>query len=77
LTSFLRDEIGDMIDTYSAHWVLEALKDCVEYNHRNLKYAKAILEGWKAKGFRTDTRSQDKAKRKLQYSAPVAPARHI
>lgn len=75
LTSFSRDEIGGLIDEYSAHWVTEAFKDCVEHNARSLKYAKSILASWKKGGFRVDTRP--KAKNKLQYSAPAAPARHI
>jgi DnaD/phage-associated family protein len=70
LTQYNSLRLGDMIDEYTPAWVLEALKDCVEYNARNLKYAGAILAGWKSKGFRSDTRSKQKA----AAHAPAQPA---
>lgn len=57
ITSFSKDEIGDMIDTYNAHWFIEACKDAILYNKRSLKYIEGVLKGWKASGFRVDTRA--------------------
>lgn len=70
LTQYNSLKLGDLIDEYTPAWVLEALKDCVEYGARNIKYATAILAGWKAKGFRSDTRSKQKA----AAHAPAQPA---
>jgi len=48
--------LKSLIDDYTEEWVIEALKECVERNKRNLKYATAILKSWKADGFKVDTR---------------------
>jgi DnaD/phage-associated family protein len=76
LTSYNSQILGELMDEYTPGWKLEALKDCVEYNARNLKYCAAILKGWKANGFRSDTRSKEKAKAQIPTSRPQV-VRHI
>jgi DnaD/phage-associated family protein len=77
LTQYNSMKLGDLIDDYTSHWVMEALKDCVEYGARNLKYCTKILEGWKAKGFRSDNRSKEKASKyptqPTKQAAPIIP----
>lgn len=53
LSSVLVDDLRDMIDTYSAEWVIRAMHEAVRSGKRNLRYAHAILKRWKAEG--TDT----------------------
>jgi DnaD/phage-associated family protein len=75
LTPYNSQILGDFIDTYSAHWVMEALKDCVEYNHKNIRYCEAILKGWKDNGFRVDNRQKGNyAKPNYRTQRPVTPA---
>ena len=64
LTEFNSERLGGLITDYSPAWVLEGLKDCIEYNGKSLKYLESILKGWKAHGFRVDTR------KKKGFSAP-------
>lgn len=61
LTSYNSEIISGLIDDYSPEWVLEAFKECIQYNKRSLKYAEKILQGWKAHGFKVDTRQKSKA----------------
>src|SRR3972149_830322 len=75
LTPYNSQLLGDFIDTYSAHWVMEALEDCAEYNHKNIRYCEAILKGWKANGFRVDNRQKGNyAKQNYRTQRIVTPA---
>jgi len=67
LSQHNRDYLKSLIEEYTEDWVLEALKECAERNKRNLKYATAILKGWKADGFKVDTRKKEAA----QADAPA------
>lgn len=53
LSSFLVDELNDMVETYSAEWVIRAMHEAVRSGKRNLKYVGAILKRWKAEGVDT------------------------
>jgi DnaD/phage-associated family protein len=53
LSSVLVDDLRDMIDTYSAEWVIRAMHEAVRSGKRNLKYVSAILKRWKAEGIDT------------------------
>lgn len=50
LDSRIRDELGDLIDEYSAEWVITALEKSSERGKRSLPYAKGCLRGWKKDG---------------------------
>jgi DnaD/phage-associated family protein len=50
LSSVLVDDLRDMIDTYSAEWVIRAMHEAVRSGKRNLRYVLAILKRWKAEG---------------------------
>lgn len=50
LSSVLVDDLRDMIDTYSAEWVIRAMHEAVRCGKRNLRYVLAILKRWKAEG---------------------------
>jgi len=59
LTPYNSQILGDMIDTYSEEWTLEALKECISANKKSLKYCEGILKRWKADGFKVDTRKKE------------------
>lgn len=61
LSSVSSGMIIDLVETYSSEWVLDAMKESVKYNARNLKYVESILKGWKAKGKGVDTRGKRNA----------------
>ena len=46
------DTLIDLIDDYSAPWVIAAVKEAVIYNARSMGYMKAVLERWKRDGFK-------------------------
>jgi len=53
LTPFIADAIQQDIDDYSETWVIEAIREAVKSEARNLKYVEAILKRWKRDGFKT------------------------
>lgn len=53
LSSFLLDELNDMIDTYSAEWTIRAMHEAVRSGKRNLRYVLAILKRWQSEGIDT------------------------
>jgi len=67
LTPYNSQVLGDMVDTYSEEWTLEALKECIAANKKSLKYCEGILKRWKADGFKIDTRKKEPA----QADAPA------
>ena len=50
LTTLLVDDINDAIETYSARWVIEAMREAARSNIRNWRYVLGILKRWKAEG---------------------------
>jgi len=46
------DRLKDLLRTYPVKWFEEAVREAVKAEHRNLKYIEAILERWKAEGFK-------------------------
>lgn len=50
ITDRITSRLNDLIDTYSEQWVVEALNEGVDRNHRNLKYVEKILENWRNDG---------------------------
>lgn len=49
LSSFIGDQLGDLVDSYGEERLLEAMKESVTNGARNLKYVKAILANPKTK----------------------------
>lgn len=58
LTPFIADELDDLEKTYTEQWVIEAIREAVKSNARNLKYVRAILKRWKAQGFKSQKPGQ-------------------
>lgn len=50
ISSITADKLGDMIDTYSERWVVEAMKIAVLRGKRTLGYVEGILKGFKSEG---------------------------
>ncbi len=50
LSPYECEEIPDLLDTYSAAWVEEAMKIAADNGSRNLGYVKAILQRWQTEG---------------------------
>ena len=47
------DALIDLVDDYSAPWVIAAVKEAVIYNARSMGYMKSVLERWKREGFKS------------------------
>ena len=47
------DTLIDLVDDYSAPWVIAAVKEAVIYNARSMGYMKSVLERWKRDGFKS------------------------
>lgn len=45
-----RELLVELLDDYSAEWIVQAFKVCVESSKRTLKYARGILNNWKTEG---------------------------
>jgi DnaD/phage-associated family protein len=67
ITPICADELKFIAQDFPVEWFEEAVKEAVTHNARNLKYIKVILETWKDKGFKFDTR---KSKSKNKANAP-------
>jgi len=50
LTPAVVPRLEEISDTYPDGWFQEAVKEAVEYNHRNLRYIETILKRWKEEG---------------------------
>ena len=46
-----RDKLIDLVDNYSATWVIEAVKIAIYAGARSIRYVEGILENWKSNGF--------------------------
>jgi len=45
-----RDEIGELLDTYSEDWIIEAIDIAVKSNVRKLSYIRGVLGRWERNG---------------------------
>lgn len=50
VTPYIRKKLVSLIETYSAKSVLDAVKESIDFNHRNLAYITKILETWRTNG---------------------------
>ncbi|KOC33879.1 Lin1244/Lin1753 domain-containing protein [Clostridium botulinum] len=50
ISSFIKDELEDMVNNFTFEWTKEALEIATTNGVRNLKYVRSILNNWKAKG---------------------------
>lgn len=54
INSFTKERLVDLCEIYKDDWVLDAIKESVNSNVRNLKYVEAILKRWQAEGKNTE-----------------------
>lgn len=52
-TEQISEELKALATTYSVEWVVEAIREAVLSEHRNLKYITAILKRWQRDGFKS------------------------
>ncbi len=50
LSLLIGDKLGDLVDTYSEAWVIDAMREAAVYNKRSLAYVEAILKNWGTNG---------------------------
>lgn len=50
ISSFIKDELEDMVNNFTFEWTKEALEIATTNGARNLKYVRSILNNWKSKG---------------------------
>lgn len=62
LTPAIADALKDITKEYKPEWFEEAVKEACLHNARNLKYITAILENWKVKGFKANSKTKTKSK---------------
>ena len=67
ITSFIADDLNDLVETYTDGWVVDAIKVAVLSNVRKLKYVSAILSRWKTSG------KDDGMKPQREYRGKQAP----
>lgn len=72
LTPFIAEELDDLEKEYTELWVIEAIREAVKSNARNLKYVRAILKRWKSQGFKSQKSGQSSAR--SNAPAPTAQA---
>lgn len=53
ITSAIKDIMVGLEDDYTSEWVLEAMREAVISNGRNIKYVMAILKRWKQQGYKS------------------------
>ena len=58
-----RDEFLDLIDTYSAEWVIAAIKEAANHGARTIAYISRVLENWKMKGGISERPAQQEQKK--------------
>ena len=58
-----RDEFLDLIDTYSAEWVIAAIKEAANHGARTIAYISRVLENWKIKGCISERPAQQEQKK--------------
>lgn len=50
LTPIIADQLIDATERYPADWIEEAFREAVNYNKRNWRYIRKILENWASEG---------------------------
>jgi len=50
LTPFYAETLKDLVKTYTEAWVLDAMRESLNYNKRSLAYVSKILERWNTEG---------------------------
>ncbi len=66
LTPMIAEKLRDSEQSYSAHWIEDAMRIAVENNVRKWRYIEAILEDWQTRGRdeRKDRGDSEKARRR-------------
>lgn len=54
ITGYARDELVDMVEIYSAEWVVEAVKRAAKRGKKNISYIEGILRSWDDTGAMDD-----------------------
>ena len=67
ISSFIAENIQDMIDTYGEVWVCEAMREAVLQGKRKLSYVRGILKSWAADGMRRSNKEQKKPKSSIDH----------
>ena len=62
LSGRARDELIDMLDTYSAEWTIEAIHRAADRGKKSIAYIRGILNNWQQKGAIDDERSSNTSK---------------
>lgn len=61
VSKIVSDQIGGLVDDYTADWVMMAIEEAVKNEARNLAYVEGILKRWKKDGLKSDKRTQSGA----------------
>jgi len=56
MTPIMAEQVKQMIATYPADWIIEAMRIAVKSNVLRMNYVTGILENWKREGFGYDSR---------------------
>ena len=69
LTKIISDDLGDLIDDYSAAWVEDAIRTAVAAEKRNLRYVTGILKNWRrdGRGGRAEKNGSDNFAKEFEY----------
>lgn len=71
VSSFVAENIQDMIDTYGEVWVCEAMREAVLQGKRKLSYVRGILKSWAADGMRRSNKEQEKPKSSIDHEIEI------
>lgn len=61
----VKEMLLELLDIYSAEWIIEAMRIAVESNKRSLRYVKGILENWQRDGGMKLTKDKSNAAPKV------------
>ena len=50
LSAIIADDLGDLVNTYGAETVLDAIQESVRCNGRTVRYVARVLENWATGG---------------------------
>lgn len=70
ITGYTRDRLLDLAETYTADWVLKALKCAADQGSKRLTYVEAVLERWQTAGavdMRSPAEIRNKSSTKNQF----------
>jgi len=62
LTPMIAEELRDAEQHYPAAWILDAIKEAVVHNKRNMRYIMKVLETWSVEGKSDGTYQRDSEK---------------